>query len=265
MRDAVLRPRRRGGAPCGAGRTAGAGLRPGYDGAAGPRRRPAHALRGARREREAVARREPAAPPRHVLWVAVRPLSRRTERHWASDSPKARRPHPRCSASECATPSAAASGSPATVTSSAPSSVRCAAPRCRWRTRRGSRRTRRCRTPMPHPPARAVRRSTWRSRSPRPRDPERLRLLLDESLPAGLDVVEAVEARTSGLADRLTASVWELRLDGVEPAEAEPRGRRVQRGRGGRGAAPDQERRPDLRRPRRGRATLRAHHARFTG
>lgn len=26
-------------------------------------------------------------PPRHVLLVAVRPLSRRTERHWASDSP----------------------------------------------------------------------------------------------------------------------------------------------------------------------------------
>lgn len=53
------------------------------------------------------------------------------------------------------------------------------------------------------------------------RDPEQLRTLLDESLPAGLDVVDAVEARTSGLADRLTASVWELRLDGVDPAEAE--------------------------------------------
>jgi radical SAM-linked protein len=52
------------------------------------------------------------------------------------------------------------------------------------------------------------------------RDPETLRVLLDESLPAGLDVVEAVEARTSGLADRLTASVWELRLDGVGPEDA---------------------------------------------
>lgn len=52
------------------------------------------------------------------------------------------------------------------------------------------------------------------------RDPEQLRALLDESLPAGLDVVDAVESRTSGLADRLTASVWELRLDGVDPAEA---------------------------------------------
>ncbi|MDF9813244.1 TIGR03936 family radical SAM-associated protein [Streptomyces sp. SPB162] len=53
------------------------------------------------------------------------------------------------------------------------------------------------------------------------RDPEKLRLLLDESLPTGLDITEAVEARTSGLAERLQASVWQLRLDGVEPAEAE--------------------------------------------
>lgn len=52
------------------------------------------------------------------------------------------------------------------------------------------------------------------------RDPGTLRELLDESLPGGLDIVDAVEARTSGLADRLTASVWELRLDGVDPADA---------------------------------------------
>ncbi len=52
------------------------------------------------------------------------------------------------------------------------------------------------------------------------RDPEGLRQLLDESLPAGLDVTEAVEAHTSGLADRMEASEWILRLDGVEPAEA---------------------------------------------
>ncbi|AXG77830.1 TIGR03936 family radical SAM-associated protein [Streptomyces paludis] len=52
------------------------------------------------------------------------------------------------------------------------------------------------------------------------RDPEKLRALLDESLPAGLDIIDAVEARTSGLADRLTASVWELRLDGVGSEEA---------------------------------------------
>lgn len=53
------------------------------------------------------------------------------------------------------------------------------------------------------------------------RDPDKLRELLDESLPAGLDITDAVEARTSGLADRLTASVWELRLDGVAFDDAE--------------------------------------------
>nr|WP_202443391.1 MULTISPECIES: TIGR03936 family radical SAM-associated protein [unclassified Streptomyces] len=52
------------------------------------------------------------------------------------------------------------------------------------------------------------------------RDPDKLRELLDESLPDGLDVIDAVEARTSGLADRLQASVWEMRLDGVEPEAA---------------------------------------------
>ncbi|ARP70207.1 radical SAM protein [Streptomyces pluripotens] len=53
------------------------------------------------------------------------------------------------------------------------------------------------------------------------RAPDTLRVLLDESLPAGLDIVEAVEARTPGLADRLTASVWELRLDGADPTDVE--------------------------------------------
>ncbi|GAA2389307.1 TIGR03936 family radical SAM-associated protein [Streptomyces glaucosporus] len=52
------------------------------------------------------------------------------------------------------------------------------------------------------------------------RDPEELRRQLDDSLPGGLDVVDAVEARTSGFAERLTASCWELRLDGVTPEEA---------------------------------------------
>ncbi|WP_037906817.1 TIGR03936 family radical SAM-associated protein [Actinacidiphila yeochonensis] len=51
-------------------------------------------------------------------------------------------------------------------------------------------------------------------------DPQELRRLLDESLPPGLDIVDAVEAHTSGLADRLEASVWEVRLDGVEPERA---------------------------------------------
>ncbi|MFP3991315.1 TIGR03936 family radical SAM-associated protein [Streptomyces sp. E11-3] len=53
------------------------------------------------------------------------------------------------------------------------------------------------------------------------RDPAQLRELLNESLPDGLDVTDSVEARTSGLADRLQASVWELRLDGVAPEDAE--------------------------------------------
>ncbi|MEV7490413.1 TIGR03936 family radical SAM-associated protein [Streptomyces anulatus] len=48
------------------------------------------------------------------------------------------------------------------------------------------------------------------------RDPEVLRGLLDASMPDGLDIIDAVEARTSGLAERLTASVWEMRLDGVD-------------------------------------------------
>jgi radical SAM-linked protein len=59
-------------------------------------------------------------------------------------------------------------------------------------------------------------------------DPERLRAALDASLPDDLDVLEMVEVapppestRAESLADRLEASVWEVRLDGVEPAAAE--------------------------------------------
>ncbi len=52
------------------------------------------------------------------------------------------------------------------------------------------------------------------------RDPETLRTLVDVSLPDGLDVLEAVEARTSGLAERLAASVWELRMPGVRYEDA---------------------------------------------
>jgi radical SAM-linked protein len=52
------------------------------------------------------------------------------------------------------------------------------------------------------------------------RDPEVLRALLDESLPTGLDVIEAAEAHTSGFADQLQASVWQIRLEGVGRAEA---------------------------------------------
>ncbi|MBO8184339.1 TIGR03936 family radical SAM-associated protein [Streptomyces spirodelae] len=53
------------------------------------------------------------------------------------------------------------------------------------------------------------------------RDPEQLRTLLDGCMPDGLDIVDAVEARGSDFSDRLQASVWELRLDGVTPHEAQ--------------------------------------------
>ncbi len=46
-------------------------------------------------------------------------------------------------------------------------------------------------------------------------EPERVRAALDASLPDGLDVLEVVEAAPGSLADRLTASVWEIRLPGV--------------------------------------------------
>lgn len=54
-------------------------------------------------------------------------------------------------------------------------------------------------------------------------DPERLRAELDRSLPPDLDVLEVVEVALHGavaLADRLQASVWTLRLDGVAEADA---------------------------------------------
>ncbi|QFR93550.1 TIGR03936 family radical SAM-associated protein [Streptomyces tsukubensis] len=53
-----------------------------------------------------------------------------------------------------------------------------------------------------------------------PREPGTLLALLDESMPVGLDITDAVEVRTSGLAERLQASVWELRLDGTEYSAA---------------------------------------------
>jgi radical SAM-linked protein len=58
-------------------------------------------------------------------------------------------------------------------------------------------------------------------------DPQRLRQALDESLPADLDVIEVVEVapppenvKAESFADRLQASVWEVRLAGVEPEVA---------------------------------------------
>ncbi|GJF28487.1 radical SAM protein [Kitasatospora sp. NE20-6] len=51
-------------------------------------------------------------------------------------------------------------------------------------------------------------------------DPEALRAQLDASLPPGLDVIDAVEVRTAHFVERLEASEWQLRLAGVEHAEA---------------------------------------------
>lgn len=50
-------------------------------------------------------------------------------------------------------------------------------------------------------------------------DPEAVRVALDEALPPGLDIVDAVEARTPDFASRLEASRWRVELPGV-PAEA---------------------------------------------
>jgi len=46
-------------------------------------------------------------------------------------------------------------------------------------------------------------------------EPELLRAALDASLPAGLDLVEVVEAAGSSLAERIDASCWEVVLPGV--------------------------------------------------
>ena len=87
-------------------------------------------------------------------------------------------------------------------------------------------------------------------------DPERLRAALDASLPDDLDVLEMVEVapppantQAESLADRLEASVWEVRLAGVEPGRRRAGGRRLPRRRARRGVPDDQERAADLRRP----------------
>jgi radical SAM-linked protein len=54
-----------------------------------------------------------------------------------------------------------------------------------------------------------------------PCDPDRLRAGLDDALPEGLDILDVVEARTGTLADRLEASRWLVRLDGVLPKTAD--------------------------------------------
>jgi radical SAM-linked protein len=54
-----------------------------------------------------------------------------------------------------------------------------------------------------------------------PCEPDAVRVALDAALPPGLDVLEVVEATPgTSLADRLEASVYEVVLPGVSPAEA---------------------------------------------
>src|SRR3954466_15146684 len=54
-----------------------------------------------------------------------------------------------------------------------------------------------------------------------PSDPEQVRAGLDDALPEGLDVLDAVEAGPGALADRMEASCWLVRLDGVTVDVAE--------------------------------------------
>lgn len=55
-----------------------------------------------------------------------------------------------------------------------------------------------------------------------PRDPERVRVDLDAALPEGLDILDVVVApEGTSMADRLEASEWLVRLDGVDLDTAE--------------------------------------------
>ena len=51
------------------------------------------------------------------------------------------------------------------------------------------------------------------------RDPDQVRDALNAAMPDGLVIVEVVEATPGALADRLTASRWEILLTGAEPDE----------------------------------------------
>ena len=53
------------------------------------------------------------------------------------------------------------------------------------------------------------------------READSVRDALDEALPAGLAILEVVEAAPPALADRLEASHWRIELPGVAPADAE--------------------------------------------
>lgn len=50
-------------------------------------------------------------------------------------------------------------------------------------------------------------------------DPQQLAQQLSDSLPPGLDILQAVEASGGSLADQLTGSIWQLELPGVSVTE----------------------------------------------
>jgi radical SAM-linked protein len=51
-------------------------------------------------------------------------------------------------------------------------------------------------------------------------DPSAVRAALDESMPAGLDVLEVIEAGPGNLVERLEASSWQIELPGVSSEQA---------------------------------------------
>lgn len=55
-----------------------------------------------------------------------------------------------------------------------------------------------------------------------PIDPEALRAALDQALPPGLDVLDAVLARGGSLADRIDASRWRIELPGLTAVDVRP-------------------------------------------
>ena len=52
-------------------------------------------------------------------------------------------------------------------------------------------------------------------------DIEALRVAIDEALPPGLDIVEAIAAVGGSLPERIMASHWQIELPGVDVAEAQ--------------------------------------------
>lgn len=52
-------------------------------------------------------------------------------------------------------------------------------------------------------------------------DVEQIRAALDQALPPGLDITEAVEAGPGALADRLQASIWQIELPGLANDDAD--------------------------------------------